>query len=125
MTLSIAAKTVLVTGANRGNGLEMVRQLKARGMSGIGTALEGKRIDLLINNAGVGSQRAASLANYDIDKMMLTFDVNSIGPMRVTQALSTNLQAGQHKTIVSISSVMGSTDDNGKLCDYQREDIPW
>lgn len=146
MTLSATAMTVLVTGANRGIGLEMVRQLEARGMNvigtarnpdsaeelkatgatvlqldvtdaasvaALGTALEGKKIDLLINNAGVGSQRAASLADYDFDKMMLTFDVNSIGPMRVTQALLPNLQAGQHKTVVSISSVMGSIERNG------------
>ena len=145
-TLSATAMTVLVTGANRGIGLEMVRQLEARGMNvigtarnpdsaeelkatgatvlqldvtdaasvaALGTALEGKKIDLLINNAGVGSQRAASLADYDFDKMMLTFDVNSIGPMRVTQALLPNLQAGQHKTVVSISSVMGSIERNG------------
>ncbi len=145
MTMSATAMTVLVTGANRGIGLEMVRQLEARGMNVIGTArnpdaadelkatgarvlpldvtdaasvaalaeaLDGQKIDMLINNAGVGSQRAGSLADYDFDKMRLTFDVNSIGPMRVTQALLPNLQAGQHKTVVSISSVMGSIERN-------------
>ena len=145
MALSATAMTVLVTGANRGIGLEMVRELEARGMDVIGTArnpqtaeelkatgatvlqldvtdadsvaalaeaLDGKKIDMLINNAGVGSQRAASLADYDFDKMMLVFHVNSIGPMRVTQALLPNLQAGQHKTVISISSIMGSIELN-------------
>ena len=145
VALSATAMTVLVTGANRGIGLEMVRELEARGMDVIGTArnpqtaeelkatgatvlqldvtdadsvaalaeaLDGKKIDMLINNAGVGSQRAASLADYDFDKMMLVFDVNSIGPMRVTQALLPNLQAGQHRTVISISSIMGSIELN-------------
>jgi len=145
MSLSATAMTVLVTGANRGIGLEMARQLEARGMHVIGTArnpdsadelkatgaevlpldvtdadsvaalvaaLDGRKIDMLINNAGVGSQRASSLADYDFDRMALAFDVNSIGPIRVTQALLPNLQAGQQKTVISISSVMGSIERN-------------
>jgi NAD(P)-dependent dehydrogenase (short-subunit alcohol dehydrogenase family) len=138
-------KTVLVTGANRGIGLEFVRQLKAQGYVVIGTArkpdeaddlnamgvrveqldvtddasvdaladsLKGVRIDLLINNAGIGGHNAGSFRETNFDEIARTFDVNSLGPMRVTQALLDNLDAGEGKTIVHISSIMGSIESN-------------
>ncbi|MEJ2384849.1 MAG: Na+/H+ antiporter NhaC family protein [Xanthomonadales bacterium] len=43
--------------------------------------------DLLINNAGIIGHNAPSLAGTDFDPIARTFDVNSLGPMRVTQAL--------------------------------------
>lgn len=138
--------TVLVTGANRGIGLELVRQLRAQGHQVIGTArnpaeaselketgavlvsldvadsnsvramaeeLEGQKIDLLINNAGIMGHSAKSFAETDFDQVVTTFDVNSLGPMRVTQALLPNLLAGKGKTVVQISSTMGSITNNG------------
>ena len=138
--------TVLVTGANRGIGLELVRQFRARGYQVIGTArnietakelaetgatlvqldvtdsdsvramaekLKGEKIDLLINNAGIQGHTAQSFAETDFDPVITTFDVNSLGPMRVTQALLPNLMAGSGKTVVQISSTMGSIANNG------------
>ena len=139
------AMTVLVTGANRGIGLELVRQLEARGMNVIGTArkpgeagelratgarvlqldvtdgdsiaalaqsLDGQPIDLLINNAGMMGHTGASFEKTDFTKIGATFAVNTLGPMRVTQALLPNLRAGKHRTVLSISSVMGSIAGN-------------
>ena len=139
------AMTVLVTGANRGIGLEMVKQLEARGMNVIGTArkpaeatelkatgarveqldvtdadslaalaktLEGVKIDMLVNNAGIGGHNAATFEETDFTQVDWTFAVNTLGPMRVTQALLPNLEAGQQKTVIQISSVMGSIERN-------------
>lgn len=139
------APTVLVTGANRGIGLEFAKRLKGGGFEVIATArkpveatelralgvrveqldvtdsasvkalserLEGVPIDLLINNAGIGGHKAASFAETDFDQIAETFDVNSLGPMRVTQALLDNLVAGEGKTVVQISSAMGSIEGN-------------
>lgn len=144
--MSATVMTVLVTGANRGIGLEMVKQMEARGFDVIGTArnpdtatelkatgaevlaldvtsaesvaalgaaLDGRKIDMLINNAGTGGQRVSSFPEYDFDRMKQTFDVNTFGPMRVTQALIPNLEKGKIKTVVSVSSVMASIERNG------------
>jgi NAD(P)-dependent dehydrogenase (short-subunit alcohol dehydrogenase family) len=139
------AMTVLITGANRGIGLEMARQLEARGMNVIGTArkpaeaealkaagarveqldvtdaqsiaalartLKGVKIDMLVNNAGIAGHIAGSFEETDFAQIDQTFAVNTLGPMRVTQALLPNLEAGQHKTVIHISSRMGSIAQN-------------
>lgn len=138
--------TVLVTGANRGIGLEFARQLDALGYTVIGTArspekaaelkelgvrieqldvvsdesvaalakrLGDTKIDILINNAGMFERNHQTLAKVDFAVMERTFAVNSVGPMRVTRALMPNLQNGTGKTIVNISSQMGSVGKNG------------
>lgn len=132
--------TVLITGANRGIGLEMTRQLLARGdsviaccraagpelaetgaeiiedfdvtsrlsVSVLADALEGRKLDWLINNAGILERTA--LDNLDFAAMERQFRVNSIGPLRVTAALRGSL--GKGSNVFIITSRMGSIDDN-------------
>ena len=139
-----ASKTVLITGANRGLGLEFARQYAKAGWSVIGTArtpekasdlkalgvrivqldvadaesvarlaagLKGHPVDLLINNAGMAN-RGATLEGLDFQSVERVLEVNTIGPMRVTQALLPNLRLGTTRQIVSISSDLGSIEKN-------------
>jgi NAD(P)-dependent dehydrogenase (short-subunit alcohol dehydrogenase family) len=137
--------TVLVTGANRGIGLEFVRQYRADGaeviaccrsldkagppkelgarvmvlevrdaasVARLAAALQGKAIDILINNAGIFGPDRQSAAESDFEGFVETFRVNSLAPLRMAQALRANLLHGQDKKLVAITSKMGSISDS-------------
>ena len=132
--------TILITGANRGIGLELARQFAARGEDVIGVCrrpsaelealhvevitgvevtsqdsvqalaetLAQRPIDRLVNNAGILERNA--LGNLDWASMERQFRVNALAPLRVTEALRSNLVTGSNVFI--ITSRMGSIDDN-------------
>lgn len=132
--------TALVTGANKGIGLEFCRQLHERGTTVIATCrrsspeltqigiqvieqidvtakqsfvrlateLTDVRLNLLVLNAGTFD--SVGLGELDFDRMCHEYDVNALGPLRVTQAILTNLTRGAK--IVLISSRAGSIGDN-------------
>ena len=136
-------QTALVTGSNRGIGLELCTQLKQRGFDVIATCrhssdalnalnvnvienvevsdptsladlvnqLDGRKIDWLINNAGIADGIAMDELNEQtIASCKRMFEVNSLGPLLTTQALVGNLTAGSKVGI--ITSRMGSIADN-------------
>ena len=74
--------------------------------------LAGRPIDILINNAGIKGHNTANLEDLDIEQLKTTFDVNSLGALRVIQALMPHLKIGSQKTVVNMSSRMGSIADN-------------
>ncbi|GGG02306.1 SDR family NAD(P)-dependent oxidoreductase [Paenibacillus abyssi] len=66
-------------------------------------------LNLLINNAGLASDRSGTIleAQYEEDILQL-FDINTLGPLRVTQSVIELLLNARSKTLVNISSVAGS-----------------
>jgi NAD(P)-dependent dehydrogenase (short-subunit alcohol dehydrogenase family) len=73
-----------------------------------GQAIADRTIDILINNAGVLSDE--SLSDLDFDRMRNQFEVNSLGPLRVSAALRDRFADGSKLAIVT--SRMGSIEDN-------------
>jgi NAD(P)-dependent dehydrogenase (short-subunit alcohol dehydrogenase family) len=138
--------TVLVTGCNRGIGLELSRQYHARGDNVIGVCRNSNaELDALglrvINDVDVatdegvarlsaeladtsvdivinnaGILRSDTLDTIDFDAMLEQYRVNTIGPLRVILALRKNLHQGAKFGIVS--SRVGSIKDNSSGNNY-------
>jgi NAD(P)-dependent dehydrogenase (short-subunit alcohol dehydrogenase family) len=74
--------------------------------------LAGQAIDLLLNNAGIGGPRGQSVGNIDYEAWAKVLDVNTIGPLRVSEAFVDHVAQSERKLIVTITSGMGSLADN-------------
>ncbi len=130
---------VLITGANRGIGLELTRLFASRGdrvvaavrrssealaqldvrveegidmaddaLGGLPERLGQLRLDLIIANAGVLSFE--SLADLAPDRIRHQFEINALGPLKLTAALRPYLNRGAK--VALITSRMGSIADN-------------
>jgi NAD(P)-dependent dehydrogenase (short-subunit alcohol dehydrogenase family) len=67
--------------------------------------IDAGRIDLLVNNAGVGVIGGAEESS--IEQAQALFDVNLFGVMRMTKAVLPIMRRQGHGRIVNISSVLG------------------
>jgi NAD(P)-dependent dehydrogenase (short-subunit alcohol dehydrogenase family) len=66
-------------------------------------------LDLLINNAGVyQSEIEGSAQNISLKTIHSTFDVNFLGPIRVTQAFLPLVKKSEAGSILNVSSGLGS-----------------
>jgi NAD(P)-dependent dehydrogenase (short-subunit alcohol dehydrogenase family) len=76
-------------------------------------ALDGRPIDVLVNNAGVYGPRDRQTAlDMDFKAWREVFEVNVYAPLRIAQAFLPNVEAGSGRKIVTISSRMGSIGSN-------------
>jgi len=136
---------VVITGANRGIGLELARQFTDRGdevialvrspsaalvdlnveiidgvdlssddLSVAADRLGDTTIDVLLNNAGVLER--TGLEDLNLPAMRRQFEVNALGPLKVTSALSSQLIAGSK--VAHVTSRMGSVEDNSSGSHY-------
>jgi NAD(P)-dependent dehydrogenase (short-subunit alcohol dehydrogenase family) len=143
---------ILISGSNRGLGLELARQYAEDGwrvfaacrhpaeagelqalaeahadisvhrldvtrpheVRALSWALEGEPLDVLFNNAGVyleGDYREPTLGGIRYADWLHTFEVNTLGAVRLTEALRGNLAAGEQRLLVCMTSHMGSIAD--------------
>ena len=132
--------TVLITGANRGIGLEFARQYEADGWTVVATVREsspeldalGVRVeildmqkldtvagfgdkldslDLLIANAGTYGPRSPRNGDEG-EEWLETFAVNTVAPYLLAQSVLPLVTRSGGK-LIAITSRMGSIDDNG------------
>ena len=138
--------TVLVTGANRGIGLEYCRQLRSRGDNVIGVCRSpsedlqqmGVRIETdvdITSDKSVGSLakrlegtpldilinnagilERVTLDDLDFDSIRQQFEVNALGALRIIHCLLPNLSEGSK--VVLMTSRMGSIGDNTSGSSY-------
>ena len=106
-------KHVVITGANRGIGLNLCQQYSAKGYQVTAVVRTpsdelGHKIDLLINNAGIFHNE--SMAEMDFDTINQQIAINAVAPIRVTHALIHSL--GIDAKVAMISSRLGSIADN-------------
>ncbi|HEY3175426.1 MAG TPA: SDR family oxidoreductase [Candidatus Polarisedimenticolia bacterium] len=144
-------RTVLVTGANRGIGLELARQYATDGwrvhaccrepgsareldllqrasggrviphrldvtdaarIHALAAQLAGQPIDILLNNAGVYGTQGESFGNLAESDWIEVLRVNTLAPFRMAEAFVEHVAASGMKLFATISSKMGSIDDN-------------
>lgn len=151
-------KTILITGANRGIGLEFSRQYAMAGwrvfaccrdpetagalnnlaaqhseqmtvhkldvaqhaqIEQLSRALSDQPIDLLINNAGIyPTARGDGFDRTDYDAWASAFRVNTMAPLKMAESFFSQVSGSELKTIVTITSKMGSIGDNKKGGSY-------
>ena len=79
-----------------------------RSVAAFAAMLGGEPVNLLINNAGVIGPDRQSALDADFTGFLETLNVNTVGPLRMTQALLPNLRQATGAKVAFVSSRMGS-----------------
>ncbi|MCF8468947.1 MAG: SDR family oxidoreductase [Sneathiella sp.] len=70
--------------------------------------IDGQRVDVLLNNAGIKGGNHQTLLDMDYDAWAGAFAVNSMAPLRMVQAVLKNLRLSPAPKIATITSQMGA-----------------
>jgi NAD(P)-dependent dehydrogenase (short-subunit alcohol dehydrogenase family) len=89
--------------------LDVTRSEDIRAIAG---EMEGQPIDILMGNAGVYLEKGTpEFGCLQYEDWMRTFRINTLGVVRVVEALVENVARSQKRLVVAISSHMGSIAD--------------
>ena len=81
--------------------------------------LSDEPIDLLINNAGIYPDSDKSgFGHTDYAEWIQAFRINTMAPLKMAEAFAAHISRGEQKTIVTITSKMGSIADNSSGGNY-------
>lgn len=102
------SEALVATGARVESGIDVT---DGDALAALSRRLGDERIDMLVLNAGIMARDAlGSIDNAGFDAIRRQFEVNALGPLRVTQALLGHL--GKGAKIGIVTSRMGSVADN-------------
>ncbi len=77
-------------------------------VSNLQKQMQGKTLDVLINNAGIIGPDRQSTTDMDFDGFLKTLEVNTVAPLRIVQALLPALKRAKQAKLATISSQMGT-----------------
>lgn len=110
----------LITGANRGMGFELAKELGAKGQRILLGARDPEKgaaemitktfgyLDILINNAGAVFDAFQQPSVVNPDQLRQDFELNYFGVVNMCQAFLPLLKAAPKAKVINISSMMGS-----------------
>ncbi|MGR5141454.1 SDR family oxidoreductase [Photobacterium sp. DNB23_23_1] len=75
-------------------------------------SMEATNLDLLINNAGYYGPKGYGFGNTDADEWRKVFEINTISPLKITEAFYPQLKQGSPGVIACLSSKVGSMAEN-------------
>ena len=74
--------------------------------------MRGRTIDVLVNGAGIIGKPGQRTGKVDYANWAQVLDINTMGPLRVTEAFLENVARSDRKLVVTITSGLGSLADN-------------
>lgn len=127
----MSSRTVMITGANRGLGKCLIDAFAANGdvvishngkadgdlkelktIIALGEIAKSRDVDILINNAGIYTNRFLPDMNYEKFKEII--ETNLLASIYLTKAIWPIFQAKKRGTVVFINSVAGKTGSPGE-----------